>query len=346
MRNNDFTGSVACLERGGRAKWWQRCGSPRRGFQYRDTDGSPVTDERHLARIKALALPPAWTNVRICPSERGKLQAIGMDRQGKLQYRYHARFAARQQEAKYDKLVRFGEALPCLREATNAHLQEDGLSRERVLSLMVRLIGDLYFRVGSEQSATQYRTYGITTLQNRHLTVGAEGTLRFQYTGKRQVRQRRLLVDSEVASLLAELRALPGSRLFQYVTETGKPHPLTPAEVNRYIKGIIGPEFSAKDFRTWGGTLAAALALADMGPAKTEAAQTRSIAAALRQTAERLGNTPAICRSSYVHPKVLSRYAEGITLSDFRPRKSRITKRIQPGYEPEEIALLRLLREP
>lgn len=337
--------SLACLESGGRARWWRRCGSPRRGFRYVDAEGKPITDTAQLERIQSLALPPAWTDVHICPSKSGRLQALGVDKHGKIQYRYHARFVEQQQKVKYDRLIRFGESLPCIREVTNEHIALEGLPRERVLAVMVRLIGELYFRVGSEQSAKQYRTYGITTLQNRHLVVDKDGVLLFRFLGKRQVRQRKVLADPDLAELMNELRSLPGSRLFQYLGDNGKPHPVKPSEVNRYIKTILGAEFSAKDFRTWAGTLNTALFLADVGPVEGERAQQKNIVAAVRHTAERLGNTPAVCRSAYIHPGVLQQYQHGVTLSDYRPRSSRVIRRHQPGYEPEEYALLALLRE-
>jgi DNA topoisomerase I len=282
--------------------------------------------------------------VRICPSPRGPLQAVGLDGMGRVQYRYGEKFRARREEAKYAKLIPFGECLPALRRVTNEHIALDGLPLERVLAVMVRLVADLYFRVGSEKGAKEFRTYGITTLQNRHFNVGADGIATFRFVGKHQVVQRRLLTDAALAEVLCEIKALRGSRLFQYVGPSGRPTPVKPFEVNAYVKAAMGPEFSAKDFRTWGGTLRAALALADLPAPETDRQREKNIVAATKQVAEHLGNTPAVCRSSYVHPKVFAAYREGVTLADFRPRRTRATRKIQPDYEPEEVALLELLR--
>ena len=308
-------------------------------------DGRPLEDEAALERVRALVIPPAWRDVRISPSPRGSLQAIGLDQAGRVQRIYHPSFVARRARRKYEKIERFGEALPGLRRKANEDLAREGLGKERVLAVVVRLINDLYFRVGSEESVKRYRTYGVTTLRNRHLEIGRRGRLLFTFTGKHHIKHRRLLVDEELAALVRDIKSLGGSKLFQYVGEDGKPHPVSPRDVNDYIKAAAGPEFSAKDFRTWGGTLLAAVELAELGCCEDGRSAKRNVVAAVKRVAERLGNTPSVCRSCYVHPKVLEAYVRGRSIEEFRPRGARrVIRRQQPDYSVEELALLKLLR--
>ncbi|HZT44043.1 MAG TPA: hypothetical protein VFA07_17895 [Chthonomonadaceae bacterium] len=332
------------VERGPRARWWRRSGSKLSGFRYVDAQGRPIIEEAQLERIRALAIPPAWTYVRISPSPRSRLQAVGVDTSGRLQYRYHAHFMACQQEKKYARIEHFGERLPHLRHMTNVNIAEPGLSKERVLAVVIRLINDLYFRVGSEKSVRRYRTYGITTLRNRHLEIRPDGSLLFRFVGKHHIQQRRLIVAPELTEVMRQLKAVGGSLLFHYRDEHGHIHPVTPRDVNEYIKAACGPEFTAKDFRTWGGTLLAALALADMGNAESEKQIKKNLVQAVKRVAERLGNTPTVCRECYIHPVVFERYRQGMTLEDFRPKKERIIGHLDPEYHPEEIALLKLIR--
>lgn len=332
------------VERGPRARWWRRSGSRQSGFRYTDAQGKRITDETQLARIQALALPPAWTLVRISPSPRSRLQAIGVDTSGRLQYRYHDRFMACQQEKKYARIEQFGERLPRLRQMTNTHIALPGLPKERVLAVVIRLINDLYFRVGSEKSVRRYRTYGITTLRNRHLEIHPDGSLLFRFNGKHHIKQRRLIVAPELTEVMRRLKAVGGSLLFHYRDERGHIHAVTPRDVNAYIKEACGSEFSAKDFRTWGGTLLAALALADMGKVESERQIKKNLVQAVKRVAERLGNTPTVCRNCYIHPVVFERYRQGMTLEDFRPKMARIIGHLDPEYHPEEIALLKLFR--
>jgi DNA topoisomerase-1 len=332
------------VERGARARWWKRCGAKRSGFHYEDAAGKRITNEDDLARIKALVLPPAWTNVRISPSARSRLQAIGVDTSGRVQYRYHGSYAASQQRKKYSKIERFGEQLPALRRATNEHIAQEGFTKERVLAVIVRLINDLYFRVGSEDSVRRYRTYGVTTLRNRHLEIGSGGRLTFAFVGKHHIHHRRIIVDEELAGILRDIKAIGGSKLFEYIGEDAKVHAITPRDVNEYIKAHTSAEFSAKDFRTWGGTLLAAMELAELGAPDNEKQAKTNMTQAVKRVAERLGNTPTVCRSCYIHPIVEKLYLEGVTLDEFRPRKQRRIRRLQPDYEPEEAALLKMFR--
>jgi DNA topoisomerase-1 len=335
---------VEIVERGARVRWWRRLGSKGRGFRYEDALGRALRDETGLARISSLVIPPAWKQVRISPSPRSRLQAVGVDTSGRVQYIYHPQFAARQQRKKYEKIERFGESLPALRRKTNEDIQLEGLPRERVLAVVVRLINDLYFRVGSEKSVQRYRTYGVTTLRNRHLEITRGGRLLFNFVGKHHVRHRVLHVDEELAALIGDIKKIGGSRLFEYYDQQGRVRAVSPRDVNEYIKAATAPEFSAKDFRTWGGTLLAAVELAEIGPAADERQAKRNLVRAVERVAERLGNTPTVCRGCYIHPKVLESYLRGVTLEQFRRRVERSIKRIQPEYEVEELALLKMLR--
>jgi DNA topoisomerase-1 len=263
---------------------------------------------------------------------------------GRAQRIYHPSFTAKRARRKYEKIERFGEALPRLRRKTNEDIAREGLGKERVLAVVVRLINDLYFRVGSEESVKRYRTYGVTTLRNRHIEIKSRGRLVFKFTGKHHIKHRRILVDEELASLVREIKAIGGAKLFEYVGEDGRVRAVTPRDVNEYIKAATSPEFSAKDFRTWGGTLLAATELAEMGCCDDERRAKKNVVAAVRRVAEHLGNTPAVCRSCYIHPKVLEAYAHGRSIEEFRPRRSRRISRSQPDYTVEEVALLKLLR--
>jgi DNA topoisomerase-1 len=335
---------VEAIERGARARWWRRRGTKRRGFYYEDAGGRRITKEEDLARIAALVIPPAWTHVRISPKAGSRLQAIGLDSSERIQYLYHTQFAARQQRKKFEKIERFGEHLPSLRRKTNDDIAQANLSRERVLAVIVRLINDLYFRVGSELSVKRYRTYGITTLRNRHLEIKRGGRLIFSFVGKHHIRHRRVVVDEELATLMNDIKKIGGSKLFNYLGEDGKARPIKPRDVNEYIKAATSAEFSAKDFRTWGGTLLAAIELAEEGTAEDERQAKRNLAQAVKRVAERLGNTPTVCRGSYIHPTVLERYLAGQTLEEFRRKLERSIRRIQPEYEVEEAALIKLLK--
>jgi DNA topoisomerase I len=334
------------IEKGRRSKWWRRLGSMKSGFYYVDAAGHKITDATHLERIRGLVIPPAWKYVRISPTHGSRLQAVGMDTTGRVQYLYNAKFAARQQAKKFARIVEFGNHLPRLRHVTNEHIMLDGFPREKVLAVMTRLINSLYFRVGTEKSAKHYRTYGITTLQNKHLTIGKKGELVFDFVGKSHVKHRKVLVDEELAAVMAELKSLGKARkLFNYVNGDGKPFPVRPEDLNRYIKEATDPAFSAKDLRTWAGTLLASVQLAEIGCCDDEKLKKKNIVAAVKKVAEELGNTPAVCRSSYVHPRVLKAYEKGKTLEHFTPKRKRKIRKIEPELSEDERALIKLLTE-
>jgi DNA topoisomerase I len=325
-----------------RSGGWRRAGSRGR-FRYLDSRGNRITDEAKLARIEALVIPPAWKDVRISPSSTAKIQATGVDSAGRRQYLYHEEFRAQQEQAKYDKLIRFGERLPELRAAMAEHMDRDALDRERVSAVAIRLIDLGWFRVGSERYAREARTYGITTLNKRHVRVrGHRVTVDFR--GKNRTQIRTTLVDAELADAIKELQALRGGRrLFRYEWEGCRCN-LTGARLNEYIEAYMGDDFTAKDFRTWGGTLTAAIALAEHDLPETEAEAKRTITAVMRTVGQRLGNTPAVARASYVSPAVIDQYLDGRTVEDFRPRHLRVVGARDIELSPEEQALLSLLR--
>jgi DNA topoisomerase-1 len=321
---------------------WRRAGSRGR-FRYLDSRGNPITDPAKLARVEALVIPPAWRDVRISPRANAALQATGVDAAGRTQYLYHPDYRGRQEQAKYDKLILFAERLPDLRASMAAHMDNDELDRERISAVALRLIDHGWFRVGSDRYVRESRTYGITTLTKRHVTVRGS-RIAFRFRGKNNAWVRTAVVDSELADAIRELRALPGGRrLFRYEWE-GDLYNLTGKRLNDYVQIYLGEEFTAKDFRTWGGTLTAAIGLAEHGPPETEAEARRCVAAVMRRVAERLGNTPAVARASYVSPAVIDQYLDGRTIDDFRPRHLRVVGARDIGLDREERALLSLLR--
>jgi DNA topoisomerase I len=313
------------------------------GFRYFDARGKEITDEAAIARIESLVIPPAWRDVWISPSSRAKLQATGVDSAGRRQYLYHPEYRAAQEQAKFDRLVRFAERLPDLRKTMAKHMERDQLDAERVCAVAVQLINLGWFRVGSERYAKTYRTYGITTLSKSHVSVRGS-RIRFRYRGKRRMWVRTALIDEELAETVKELVNLPGGRrLFRYELD-GEIYNLSARRLNEYIGTYLGEEFTAKDFRTWGGTLIAAISLAERGPAESETEAKRAVAAVMRMVGEKLGNTPAVARSSYVSPAVIEQYLDGRTLEDFRPRRLRVVRARETELDHEEQALLSLLR--
>jgi len=312
-------------------------------FRYNDARGNRITDEDKLARIQSLVIPPAWKEVWISPNAGAKLQATGVDKAGRVQYLYHPDFRAQQEQAKYDKLIRFAERLPELRAAMAEHMDRETLDRERVSAIALRLINRAWFRVGSERYAKRSKTFGITTLTKDHVRVRGN-RVAFHFLTKHGTVVRTTLVDAEIADAIEELLALPdGRRLFRYEWEGALCH-LSGKRLNDYVRTYLGDEFTAKDFRTWGGTLTAAIAFAERGPVDTAGEQKRVVAAVMRKVGEQLGNTPAVARSSYVSPAVVDQYLDGRTIEDFRPRHLRVVGARDIGLDYEEQALLSLLR--
>jgi DNA topoisomerase-1 len=320
---------------------WRREGSKGR-FRYVDADGRRITDEGKLERIRALAIPPAWKDVWIAPSARRKLQATGIDAAGRKQYLYHPEYRALQEQAKYDKLIRFAEKLPQLRESMSEHMQLPGLPEEKVAAIAVRLINLGWFRVGSDRYAKTSRTFGITTLRKSHVSVRGS-RISFRYRGKHSIMIHSAVVDSELAAAVKDLIAQPGARLFKFDLD-GAYCNLDQRRLNAYIRTFMGEEFTAKDFRTWGGTLIAAVELAQKELPESETESKRRIADVMRKVGKKLGNTAAIARSSYVSPAVVEQYLDGRTIEDFRPRHLRVVGARDAGLDREELATLSLLR--
>jgi DNA topoisomerase I len=321
---------------------WRRAGGRGR-FRYLDARGNRIEDPDKLERIEGLVIPPAWRDVWISPRANAKLQATGLDAAGRRQYLYHPEFRARQEQAKFDRLVRFAERLPELRQAMGEHMLLGPYERERVCAVAIRLINMGWFRVGSDRHAKRSRTYGVTTLFKRHVSVRGN-TVAFRFRTKNSQLVRTTLVDLELATAIRDLLEQPGgARLFRYGAPGDRCN-LTGELLNQYIGEFMGDEFTAKDFRTWGGTLTAAIAFAEHGPARDAKEEKRVVAAVMRFVGTQLGNTPAVARSSYVSPAVVEQYLEGRTIDDFRPRRLRIVKARDIGLDPEERALVSLVR--
>lgn len=315
-----------------RHRYLRREALPEGGFRYLRPDGRPYRDAEGLARIAALAVPPAYTDVHVSPDADAELQAFGRDARGRLQYRYHADFVHRNAMRKWRRLARFAAALPRLRQACAADLRRAGLPRRKVLALLTRLLYAVHLRVGSTSYVRAYRSYGLTTLCKRHVCIEGSKAV-FRYRGKHGVLQEQAVRDRTVAATLSRLLVAPGKALFQY-EEDGAWRPVQAAELNAYIREVMGP-FTAKDFRTWGGTLKAAEFLARQGPAADERAGARVLARCVRAVAACLGNTAAVTRSSYICPVIFDLYLSGDVLDDYAAG--------EPGLTRGEAALRRML---
>lgn len=307
-------------------------------FYYLAADGVEICDDKELARIKTLAVPPAYTDVWICPIANGHIQATGRDARGRKQYRYHNRWREVRDENKYSRMIAFAECLPKIRKRVETDLALPELPREKVLATVVELLQSTAIRVGNEEYAKDNGSYGLTTLQNRHAKVdGAK--VRFSFRGKSGIRHAIDLHDRRLAKIVRQCQDLPGQQLFEYIDDDGTSRAIDSSDVNEYIRDISGDEFSAKDFRTWLGTVTCAMLLAQEEAAETVTDRKQRVVNVIKDVANRLGNTPAVCRKCYVHPYVLEAYMEGGRLD--LGRKVRHTA----GLLPEERFVLALLRE-
>ncbi|HVM25481.1 MAG TPA: hypothetical protein VM253_08795 [Candidatus Limnocylindrales bacterium] len=314
-----------------------------RGFSYIGTDGSRITDRRQLARIKALAIPPAWTDVWISPTRRGHIQATGRDAKGRKQYRYHPRWHEVRDEVKFGRMLAFAAALPTIRERTEADLRRQGLPREKVLAAVVRLLEKTMIRVGNEEYARDNESYGLTTLQDDHAEVSSR-TIVFRYKGKSGREHEATLEDPRLARIVKRCQDLPGQELLQYVDEEGAVRDVDSADVNDYLREITGEPFTAKDFRTWAGTVLACMALEEFEAFASDTEARKNVVAAVKRVAERLGNTPAVCRSSYIHPQILDAYLDGSMLEALRRRAAEELDENGRDLEAAEAAALGLLQ--
>jgi DNA topoisomerase-1 len=313
-----------------------------RGFTYVGTDGRRVHDRATLERIRRLAIPPAYTDVWICPAANGHLQATGRDARGRKQYRYHPRWREVRDETKYSRMLAFSAALPRLRTRIEKDLALPGLPRNKVLATVVRLLECTAIRVGNDEYARSNRSFGLTTLRAHHVEISGS-TLHFEFRGKSGKMHQVDLSDRRLARIVARCQALPGAELFQYVNEEGERESIGSGDVNEYLREITGEAFTAKDFRTWAGTLQAVAALEAIGPSSTEREAKAAIVQAIDQVAERLNNTRAVCRKYYVHPAVFESYEAGTLHDRLRnggPPKSSGSGSLSDG----ERAVVRLLR--
>jgi DNA topoisomerase I len=309
-------------------------------FEYFDTEGKRIRDEQRLLRIKRLAVPPAWTHVWICPSPNGHLQASGRDARRRKQYRYHERWREVRDENKFARLADFAEALPQIRKRVRHDIKLPGLPREKVLAAVVRLLERTLIRVGNEEYARENKSFGLTTMKNRHVKVKGPN-VRFRFRGKSGRQHEVDLTDRRIAKIVAKCQELPGQDLFQFVSDEGEVQDVTSQDVNGYLRELTGEDFTAKDFRTWAGTLLAVLALNAQDRSEIAKQAKANVKAAVCAVAELLGNTPAICRKCYVHPAVFEAYLTktgipGMTEAMKKPRRSRLRS--------TELAVLRFLR--
>lgn len=309
-----------------------------KGFTYIGPSGKRVTDAATLDRIRKLAVPPAYSDVWICADEDGHIQATGRDARGRKQYRYHARWSETRDANKYERMIMFGAMLPRLRRRIDAHMRRQGVGRRKVLATVVHLLDSTLIRVGNEDYARSNQSYGLTTLRNRHVDV-SPSELRFQFKGKSGKMWKLKMRDRRIARIVRQIQELPGQQLFQYIDRSGKMRGVTSSDVNEYLREIAGEPVSAKDFRTWSGTVLAAMALGELEAFTSATAAKKNVKAAVEKVAARLGNTPTICRKCYVHPQVVDTYFDG-TLAEHMRRKGRSPA----GLQPEEAAVLAFLK--
>jgi len=314
-----------------------------KGFTYARADGSKLTEPDVLRRIKSLAVPPAWTDVWICPFSDGHLQATGRDAKGRKQYRYHPRFREVRESTKYEHLVAFAQALPAIRAKVREHMSLRGLPREKVLATVVHLLETTLIRVGSDDYAKQNNSYGLTTLKTRHVAVDGN-EVRFRFTGKSGKQWSLRVRDRRIAKIIRACQELPGQELLQYLDDDGQPQDVTSSDINAYLKEITGRDITAKDFRTWAGTVLAAMALNEAKSFDSAAQAKRNLRTAIEKVAARLGNTPTICRKCYVHPDVLTSYLDGNLLLELKEAVESELRDALPGLQPEEAAVLAMLR--
>jgi len=315
-----------------------------KGYAYLDTDGRAIRDPEVVGRIRALAIPPAWTDVWISPHPDGHIQATGRDDRGRKQYRYHPRWRRVRDEAKYCRMMAFGQALPRLRERVDEDLARPGLPKEKVLAAVVRLLETTLIRVGNEEYARTNRSFGLTTMRDRHVAIGG-ATVRFGFRGKSGIWHTIDLNDRRLARVVKRCRELPGQELFQYLDEAGEPRSIDSDDVNAYLRSIAGEDFTAKDFRTWAGTVLAAMALREFEAFDTQTQAKSNVVRAIETVAERLGNTPTVCRKCYVHPEIINTYLDGTMLETLKQIADREMTENLHDLRPEEAAVLGLLQQ-
>ena len=312
------------------------------GFTYVSPDGEPIKDEKVLARIRKLAIPPAYTDVWICRDPNGHLQAVGRDARGRKQYRYHARWRETRDEAKYSKMLVFGKTLPMIRARVEQDLAKPGLPREKVLATLVRLLERTLARIGNEEYAKSNKSFGLTTLRGRHARVsGVAVTLDFR--AKHGIQRHIEVRDRKLAGIIKRLQDIPGQELFQYIDEEGESHGVGSDDVNAYLRDITGEDITAKDFRTWAATNLAALALRELEVFDTAAKAKKNVLRAVEAVSGLLGNTPSICRKCYIHPAIFEGYLDGSLLEGLKARADAVLDGKSVGLSADEVAVTAFL---
>ena len=315
-----------------------------RSFAYVGPSGRMVRDERTLSRIRGLVIPPAWKDVWICTNPNGHLQVTGHDARGRKQYRYHPRWREVRDEIKYDKLISFAHALPRIRRRVAKHLRQRGLSREKVLAAVVKLLETTLVRVGNDEYAKSNNSFGLTTMRDGHVEV-SRTVVRMEFNGKSGVGHEIDIRDPQLVRIVGQCQELPGQELFQYVDDKGAIRDIGSADVNEYLREISGQDFTAKDFRTWAGTALAAQALREFEDFDTKAAAKRNITQAIERVAKRLGNTKAVCRKCYIHPAVINAYMDRSLVATLKERAETELRKTISRLPPEEAAVLALLQQ-
>lgn len=313
-------------------------------FRYRNSRGENVRDAATLKRIKSLVIPPAWTDVWICADARGHLQAVGRDARGRKQYRYHLDWRTIRDETKFNRMIAFGKALPEIRRHVRRAIRKKGMSREKILAAVVRLLEITALRVGNDEYAQENKSFGLTTLQDRHARVNG-ATIEFNFRGKSGKHQSVSVEHPILARIVRKCQDLPGQELFQYLDEAGKVRDVTSSDVNEYLATITGKDFTAKDFRTWTGTVLAALALREFEPIGSKAKAKKNIVRAINHVAQRLGNTPAVCKKCYIHPVIFDSYLDGALVAALRRSAEREMRTSLTRLRPEEAAVVTLLQQ-
>ena len=316
-----------------------------KGFSYLDPEGRPIRNPEVIGRIRKLAIPPAYRDVWICPDPRGHLQATGRDDRGRKQYRYHPRWREVRDETKYGRMLAFARALPGIRRRIEEDMRKHGLPREKVLATVVRLLETTFIRVGNDEYARENKSFGLTTLKDRHAEIGSS-SVTFEFRGKSGKKHKVKLQDRRLARIVKACQDIPGQELFQYYDEEGQRRDVTSQDVNDYLREISGGEdFTAKDFRTWAGTVLASLALQEFEAFDTQAAAKRNVTRAIERVASELGNTPAVCRKCYVHPEVFEAYFDGTLIGHLKERVEEDLREEIQGLSPEEAAVLAFLQQ-
>lgn len=313
-------------------------------FSYYDKEGKRITDAAVIRRIKSIGIPPAYESVWICPSPNGHIQATGLDARGRKQYRYHPKWRELRDQNKYEHIMQFAAALPSLRAQVASDMKREGLPREKVLATIVSLLEKTLIRVGNAEYAKTNKSYGLTTMKRKHVAIG-RGVLRFEFTGKSGKQWKLQVEDKRIAAIVKRCAEIPGHELFKYIDEGEASRTVDSGDVNEYIKEITQQDFSAKDFRTWTGTVLAALALAEFKKYDSQAEAKRNVVAAIEKVAKQLGNTPAICRKSYVHPEILSSYMSGDLVEMIDAKIALKFKRQYAKLTSDEIMVLAFLHK-